>query len=514
MSRLSVILPIRNEEETLAYVLQEVLKLNPFEIITVINGSTDTSRDIAERHHCVVYEYTEPLGHDTGRAIGAHFSEGDILLFLDGDMVIPYQELLPFIQVIEQGADIALNDLKSLLDQPHRPHSVSILKKSLNDIFRYGGLSINSMVAIPHAISRKALEEIGWFNLSIPPLAQGIAMKKQLEIVSPAFVDVVTLNKIRPELHLDIDAESTYVLLENIIIGDHLNAIHHLIQEEGSRGGFPDSRHRAFLHHLKKRSKAPPVDKSAIICDEGKSPLPQVLKQTQNLQQAGVEEVIVVTYDQDEEKITILSDEGIPVIPLHDNLGSCITRAVGAFYSRGDKVLLTTADQPLSPDEYQVFFNQLEEDTDIVLPDQSSLLDDVHPIDEQQTLRYLLNLLLRIPHQWNNSLYAFPHAMKRGVIDDIGYSSLLTPPLAQVKALMNNYRILSVPSPVFFQKEEAEVFIGDHLEAIHWFLQMTDARGTFSSGDKDYKAFQHLVNTSSLPPSVMSDIRTYFDFHE
>ena len=33
--------------------------------------------------------FQESLGTDTGRAIGAAVAEGDILLFMDGDFVIP-----------------------------------------------------------------------------------------------------------------------------------------------------------------------------------------------------------------------------------------------------------------------------------------------------------------------------------------------------------------------------------------------------------------------------------------
>src|SRR4051812_22509781 len=103
-----------NEEETLESVIKELKKLNPFEIIVIVNGSTDNTKQIAESLECKVIEYKHPLGHDIGRAVGAYFATGDILLFLDGDIVIPYKELIPLITAIEEGHDIALNDLTSI----------------------------------------------------------------------------------------------------------------------------------------------------------------------------------------------------------------------------------------------------------------------------------------------------------------------------------------------------------------------------------------------------------------
>ena len=108
---LSVIIPVQNEEATLEAVLEEVVKLDPYEIITVINGSTDESEKIAKDYGCKTIVYNEPLGVDVGRAIGARESQGDTLLFLDGDIAVSAGELKSLLQGLSDGADIALNDL-------------------------------------------------------------------------------------------------------------------------------------------------------------------------------------------------------------------------------------------------------------------------------------------------------------------------------------------------------------------------------------------------------------------
>ncbi|MDK8210708.1 glycosyltransferase, partial [Bacillus subtilis] len=82
--KVSVIIPACNEADSLLPVIKEVQKMKPFEIIVVVNGSSDTTKEIAEDAGCRVIYYEEALGINIGRAIGAKKAKGDILLFLDG----------------------------------------------------------------------------------------------------------------------------------------------------------------------------------------------------------------------------------------------------------------------------------------------------------------------------------------------------------------------------------------------------------------------------------------------
>ncbi|WP_460291372.1 glycosyltransferase family 2 protein, partial [Bacillus cereus] len=99
--KVSVVIPVHNEASTLSKVLAEVKKLEPYEIIIVDNGSTDGTKEIALQHHCRVIYYNHSLGNDVGRAIGAREAKGEIVLFLDGDIVMKSEELYPFIKGIQ-----------------------------------------------------------------------------------------------------------------------------------------------------------------------------------------------------------------------------------------------------------------------------------------------------------------------------------------------------------------------------------------------------------------------------
>ena len=67
--QLSVIIPVQNEEETIEQVILEARKIEPLEIIVVVNGSTDQTANIAKRLGVTIIEYNERLGHNVGRAI-------------------------------------------------------------------------------------------------------------------------------------------------------------------------------------------------------------------------------------------------------------------------------------------------------------------------------------------------------------------------------------------------------------------------------------------------------------
>ena len=86
--QLSIIIPAQNEESTIKEVILEARKIEPKEIIVVINGSTDQTEAIAKQSGATVIVYEERLGHDIGRAI-AQEATGDILLFIDADFAIP-----------------------------------------------------------------------------------------------------------------------------------------------------------------------------------------------------------------------------------------------------------------------------------------------------------------------------------------------------------------------------------------------------------------------------------------
>jgi hypothetical protein len=236
----SVIVPVMNEKKKLARVLKEAARVHPqTEVIAVVNGSTDGSLQIARNSGARVLEFDRALGHDVGRSVGAREAQGSILLFIDADMVISAEKLKPFVDAVAQGADVALNDYSGPTRKPV-VHGVVLAKHTLNTLFGRADLEGASMTAVPHAISRRALQTIGCESLSVPPLAHTIAIRSGLEICRAARVNVGQLNPMR------LRRERTKSL-EPVIVGDHLEAIQWWIRKSDSRGGYPDGARKRWM---------------------------------------------------------------------------------------------------------------------------------------------------------------------------------------------------------------------------------------------------------------------------
>ncbi|MGI2731784.1 glycosyltransferase [Bacillus cytotoxicus] len=229
--QLSIIIPVQNEEKTIKAVIQELKKLEPLEIIVVINGTTDRTEEIAKKCGATVISYEEALGNDTGRAIGAYFSKGDILLFVDGDFVIPKYDLLPFVQAVQNGVDLALNNLDSYYMYRFPYSIVTACKYAVNVACARKDLGMGSTIAVPHAFSRNCIEKIGYLSLVCPVYSQVKAILEGFCIKNVHSVSIDTMNRVRPEKHFSKNKGIS--LATQQIIGDHVEGISYLITQKG-----------------------------------------------------------------------------------------------------------------------------------------------------------------------------------------------------------------------------------------------------------------------------------------
>ncbi|MGK9483008.1 glycosyltransferase family 2 protein [Bacillus tropicus] len=235
--QLSIIIPVQDEEKTIGNVIEELRKIEPFEIIVVINGSSDQTATIAKDKGATTIVYKEALGNDVGRSLGTYFAKGEIVLFIDGDFVIPASELYPFAKAIADGTDVALNDLNHYLDLRVPLHLVTAFKYVLNLACDRKDLGVGSLIAVPNAFSRKCLKQIGYRSLLAPCVAQVKAILSGFEVACVSRVEVDKMNRIRPSEHFAKIGHPPAVLR---IIGDHIEGLEQLIGLTGSRGGFHD----------------------------------------------------------------------------------------------------------------------------------------------------------------------------------------------------------------------------------------------------------------------------------
>ncbi|WP_438448213.1 glycosyltransferase family 2 protein [Gorillibacterium sp. sgz5001074] len=232
----SAVVTAMNEAGRIGSVLDQLMKLPFQEIVVVVNGSTDATWEQVRRHPSgpLMLHYPEALGHDVVRAAGARVARGDIVLFLDGDIVLPAKRLLPFIRAIARGQDVALNDLTPFLGSFRKRDTVTIAKEFLNRALGRPDLMANSMTAVPHALSRRAIGIIGPERLAVPPLAQAYALMQGLKICAPAGCNVFASNAKRSTNTGRMNPVS------ELIMGDHLEALHAVMAARGGRLAYPD----------------------------------------------------------------------------------------------------------------------------------------------------------------------------------------------------------------------------------------------------------------------------------
>lgn len=237
----AAVIPVRNEARTLGPVLRELERLNLDETVVVVNGSTDGSRDIAERMGARVLHFAEPLGHDVGRAVGARATDADLVLFLDADIVLAAEELSDFLDTAAEGYDLVLNGL-TVLKSLNPRHPVNLAKGYLNLVLGRGDLGFASLTGIPHVVSRHAIREVDASRLAVPPLFQAMAILAGMGVATAGPVDVLSRNRVH-----QANAPVRTPDLQTLILGDHLEALAYIATVRGSRGGFADGRRRRDL---------------------------------------------------------------------------------------------------------------------------------------------------------------------------------------------------------------------------------------------------------------------------
>ena len=84
---ISVVIPVLNEEKSIAATLEALLRLEPYEAIIVDGGSSDRTREIAAGFPVKIISSERGRARQMNR--GARESSGDVLLFLHADTRLP-----------------------------------------------------------------------------------------------------------------------------------------------------------------------------------------------------------------------------------------------------------------------------------------------------------------------------------------------------------------------------------------------------------------------------------------
>ena len=105
--RYSLIVPVYNAADRLREVLAPLLALGPeWEVILIDDASQDGSRDVIGAYPFRLLPMPSQSGQSAARNLGIAHSEGEILVFLDSDVVVEAQTLVELAVFLESRSDL------------------------------------------------------------------------------------------------------------------------------------------------------------------------------------------------------------------------------------------------------------------------------------------------------------------------------------------------------------------------------------------------------------------------
>ncbi len=166
MTKLTVVMISKNQAWNTARQIESVLKetscVSSKEIVLVDSASTDETTDIARNYPITVLRLqpTQHLTPAAGRYIGAKYTMGEMVLFLDGDMELYPGWLEKALQFIQDKPDVAvitgqLIDLPTASEPDDKPPLVNPDVYEATEIPYGGGAAL---------YRRSVLDEVGSFN--------------------------------------------------------------------------------------------------------------------------------------------------------------------------------------------------------------------------------------------------------------------------------------------------------------------------------------------------------------
>ena len=104
----SVIIPVYNGERFLAEAIESVVaqSYRPIEVVLIDDGSTDHSKEIANRYPEVRYSYQPNQGLATALNHGVRLARGSFLAFLDADDLWVGEKLSAQMAIMDQQPDL------------------------------------------------------------------------------------------------------------------------------------------------------------------------------------------------------------------------------------------------------------------------------------------------------------------------------------------------------------------------------------------------------------------------
>jgi glycosyltransferase involved in cell wall biosynthesis len=164
----SVVIPVRNGSATLSACLRSIGRSSyrNIEVIVVDDHSTDNTAEIAAGYRCTLIPAGSGTGANNARNIGAAAAAGELIIFLDADIVIRRETILEIVETLE---DESIDAVVGIYTARHRHESFVSQYKNLWVRYSYikSPPAIDWLFGSISGIRRPSFEKLGGFNVDL-----------------------------------------------------------------------------------------------------------------------------------------------------------------------------------------------------------------------------------------------------------------------------------------------------------------------------------------------------------
>ena len=164
----SIVIPVKNGAATLDACLRSIRRsfYRNYEVIVVDDHSSDGTAQLARRYTPTVLEVEKGTGANNARNIGAGMAKGDILAFLDSDVVVARETILGIVESLEDGD---IDAVVGIYTAKHRHERFISQYKNLWIRYSYvkSPPAIDWLFGAISGIRREAFEKLGGFNVEL-----------------------------------------------------------------------------------------------------------------------------------------------------------------------------------------------------------------------------------------------------------------------------------------------------------------------------------------------------------
>jgi glycosyltransferase involved in cell wall biosynthesis len=194
LKRLSVVVPIFNEEENITPLYRELKKAleglrTAFEVVFVDDGSIDTSNEVLQRlakddKRIKVIQFRKNFGQTAAIAAGVEHAEGKIIVTMDGDGQNDPRDIPRLLEKLEEGYDVASGWRKNRKDPLFHKRFPSVVANKL--ISWLTGIRLHDYGCTLKAYRRDILKDVrlyGEMHRFIPAYASWLGARiTELEV--------------------------------------------------------------------------------------------------------------------------------------------------------------------------------------------------------------------------------------------------------------------------------------------------------------------------------------------